>query len=204
MNSLLAFFNSYSSLLAAIFVALTSPLFASFYKISPPSPPAPNNLEVFTSLLCLLVLLTCYAFGPTLHRRMRSAVLALSLCGLALAILLYFNWYNKVIIYYPSLPVLSTLDPPSGGKMPVDDNRMIIGTTCTEEAKLVFPKECITPALLVNSKVLDVFSSSGLPGSLWAEAGIRRNTNNLVFLWFAIFISLNLSIATIAASAKKQ
>jgi hypothetical protein len=133
---------------------------------------------------------------------MRKAVLFISLCGLALSTLLYFYWYNKVIIYYPDLPLVSTLEAPPSVKRPLDDNRLIIGTACTEEAKMVLPNECISPASLVDPKVLDIFSSSGLPSSLWAEPGIRRNTNNLLFLWFAIFVSLNLSIATIAVSVK--
>jgi hypothetical protein len=203
MKSFQAFIKGYAALLAAILAALSSPLFTYFYRVSPPSPPAVDNLDVFTSMLCLVILLGTYIFGSSLQARLRKRFLIISLLGLVLSLSLYFYVYKKVVIQYPPPRLINE----KAANSPDNDrsrrvNRLIIGTDCTEEAKMVLREKCSSQEMLTRVDVLDLFAASGLPDSLWSTPGIKTNSNRLVFLWFAIFANFTIATGILATYFK--
>jgi hypothetical protein len=154
-------------------------------------------------MLCLVILLGTYTFVPSLQARLRKRLLIISLLGLALSLSLYFYVYNQVVIQYPPpRPISEKAAKSTGNDRSRRMNRLLIGTDCTKEAKMVLREKCSSPEMLIREDVLDLFSSSGLPDSLWAAPGIKTNSDRLVFLWFTIFANFTISTGIIATYFK--
>jgi hypothetical protein len=151
----------------------TVPLIVAFAGLQPPWPPA---VEYVSAVFILMAALVMWEWGRAakrgVRRRLMIAGMALTLIGIGVYLPLYSLYVEDV---------------------PGSEERVVRGTECTENAKLVYSNQC--PSLPP-----DALPSAGWDAQyLWTSASIMRVRIALVAAWIGFTAGLIAFVGAVVA-----
>jgi hypothetical protein len=195
------FLKQYGGLSAALIGIVSTPLVAGILKIAPPAKQSLPHLEVFSALLGIPIVIACYVFIRPANRQPAKYILATVLFIATLTGLFYVYIYNEKTIPIQTADLESAK---AGSEIrKAYDERIVIGNECTSNAKELYPEECEDMVALRDPEILSIFSSAGLPESLWKPKGIKSNATILTGAWLTMMACFNLSIGLLVAMQRR-